>query len=933
MWFQKRNPKKTEYELKLEELLQQYSAIFDNTEDAIFLIRVIDEKDFMFVRTNKSHQIKTGITPEMINDKTPEELLGKELGDIVTSNYRRCVKERKRIEYIETLDLPAGTRTWRTTLTPVFEDDKITFIVGIAYDITESENYVRELRRTNRKLNAILETSPDGIAIVDHLGNFKFASERIAEMLGFNKKDTSKLIGRNIREFIKPETYEKLKNNITYILQHGSFEKPNVYEFVRADGQIRYGETNSKLLIGDDNQIEGILVTARDITERIKIEKEKENISKTYQVLFESSPSGILLLDESGNIIDANSKFLSMVQYEKKDIIGKHCSILSKETNKNPISENIKRILNGENLVHEITNYRKDGTPVEVLLNERAIELPDGKKAILSISTDITELKEKEKRIQESELMFRTIADHSHDWIYLVGQDLTIKYMSPSVEKITGYTVDEFKNNMKLFIDIIHPDDKETFLTRHKIQNDQYNFESDPDSFEFRIITKDGNIKYLSHICFPIYDQEGKFFGRRVTNRDITEIISQKEKIDYQLNKLRQIIDGTKVGTWEWDLDSGIAEINKYFANMIGYELDELVPFDVAKFQELLHPDDFEQWEYGLQRHLEGRSHIFEATIRLKHKDGSWVWVQDMGKVLERGPSGEPKKIIGIHLDITPIKEYEEEVRNTLFDMQETRRDLEESLFERNLLIEELTQTKDSLEKANSEKDKFFSIIAHDLRSPLSAFMGLTKLIVEDFDMLEPDDIKDMVNEMQKSSSSVFKLLENLLEWSRLQRGVMKFEPEDLDLGYVIDQNLSLQEEAAKIKNIELINEVKNKCIVFADPTMLNTIFRNLVSNAIKFTPRNGKVWVGALPNPNIEKQVTIFVRDSGIGIPEHMIDKLFDITQKTSRPGTEGEASSGLGLLLCKEFVEKHNGKIWVESQEGKGTTFYFTLQANSCY
>lgn len=933
MWFQKNNPAQSTTDKQIQTLLKQYETIFKNTEDAIFLIKVVDEKDFIFIQTNKSHQERTGITPEMIVNKTPYELLGKDLGDIVANNYRRCVNERKRVEYTEKLNLPAGTKTWRTTLTPVFdENNKIIYIVGISYDITEQENYLIQLRKINEKLNAILETSPDGIAIIDIVGKILFASDQIAEMLGFNKRDAKSLKGKNIRDFISEKSAEQFKTNLSILLQKGSFDKPNVYEFLDKNKHIRFAEVKSKLLKGPEGQVESILVIARDITNRLAIEKEKEKSQTKYQILFENSPSGILLIGEDGTILDANTAFLKLSGFRKDELVGKHCSTLSKEDTNNPIKDNISRIIDGEHLVHEVTNIRKDGSKIHLLLNEQAIELDNGQKVILSISSDITELKEKERQLKDSELLFRTIADYSFDWIYLIDMDFSIKYMSPSVEIVTGYTKKDFEDDIMLFLNIIHPEDREYFLSKHQIdENNNYDFSSEPKILEYRILTKDGNIKYISHSCAPIFDNNGNFFGRRVTNRDITQLVRQREEFKIEKEKLENLIDGIKVGTWEWEIKTGKLKVNNYWASILGYSLEELEPITLETFNSLTHPHDLEQVYSQVDLHFNGKIDLLELEIRMRHKDGRWIWIWDRGKLIKRDKDGNPELMIGVHIDISKQKEFEEEIKKTLFDLQETRKILEESLFERNELIEDLIQTKEKLEKINSEKDKFFSIIAHDLRSPLSSFVGLTKILSEELGNFEQDELQEMLVELRNSSSNVYKLLENLLEWSRLQRGVIKFEPESVDLAYFIDQNIALLKEAANLKNIKLSNLIDRKCYIEADPTMLNTIMRNLLSNAIKFTPRNGEVKIGAYPSEDGNYAV-IYVQDTGIGIEKENIDKIFSIEHKVNRPGTEGEPSSGLGLLLCKEFIEKHQGKIWVESEVGKGTTFYFTMKKSYC-
>lgn len=932
MWLKSNKTSESNNRKVFETLLKQYEAIFQNTEDAIFLIEVENEQDFKFLQTNKSHQERTGITLEMINNKTPKELLGNELGDLIESNYRRCVKERKKIEYIESLSLPAGLRTWKTTLTPVFdENNKVIYIVGISYDITEQEKYITELKRTNQKLNAILETSPDGIAIIDLLGNFRFASEKIMEMLGIPHKNPDMIIGHNIKEFISQTNYDQLISNLSVLIHKGSFDRPHVYEYPGPDGTIRFAEVKYKVLKEFEGQSESILIISRDITDRILIEKEKEKSKKIYQTLFDTAPTGILLLNEDGIIIDANNAFALYLGYSKNEIIGKHCQNICKEDEENHISRNIERIKNGENLVHEVQHTKPDGSIVHFLLNERLIEISDDQKAILSISNNITELRDKEKKLKESELLFRTIADYSFDWIFLIDSTVSIKYMSPSVEKITGYNQSDFENNPMLFIEIIHPDDRSQYLTKHKIENNNYDFASDPETLEFRIITKDGKIKHISHSCTPIYDEEGNFYGRRVTNRDITPIIQKNLEVNFEKQRLESIIDGTKFGTWEWNIKTNEVNVNHYWAEMLGYKIDELYPITIDTFNKLIHPDDKEIVYNLIEQHINNDLELFEVEIRMRHKNGHWVWIWDKGKLISRDSEGEPEWLSGIHIDITAQKNFQEEIEKNLIDLQETRSFLEESLYERNQLIEELSETKEKLERINTEKDKFFSIIAHDLRSPLSSFMALTRLMSEEYNSFDETELREIILEMRNTSENVYKLLENLLEWSRLQRGVMKFEPEPLDLFYLIEQNIALQKEAANLKNIKLTNLVDKKAHIESDVTMLNTIIRNLLSNAIKFTPRQGDIKIGTLPNTKGNKLV-IYIQDSGIGIPKEDIEKIFNIQHKVNRPGTEGEPSSGLGLLLCKEFVEKHGGQIWVESEIGKGSTFYFTMKkANS--
>jgi signal transduction histidine kinase/ligand-binding sensor domain-containing protein len=244
-------------------------------------------------------------------------------------------------------------------------------------------------------------------------------------------------------------------------------------------------------------------------------------------------------------------------------------------------------------------------------------------------------------------------------------------------------------------------------------------------------------------------------------------------------------------------------------------------------------------------------------------------------------------------------------------------------ILEKNIAIE---KTNEELLKINSEKDKFFSIIAHDLRGPFSGLMMLTEEMTAQINELDKEEIKEMLKAMQTSSTNLFRLLENLLNWARMKRGKIPFEPDNYSLNQVVNESLSLMMDQALAKKIEIELRIPSDIFVFADKNMLQTIIRNLVSNAIKFTHTSGRVFLSA--DRYETGLIVISVKDTGIGMSSDLASRIFRIDEKINRSGTEGEISTGLGLLLCKEFVEKHGGAIWVDSVEGKGSEFRFSIQ-----
>jgi len=240
--------------------------------------------------------------------------------------------------------------------------------------------------------------------------------------------------------------------------------------------------------------------------------------------------------------------------------------------------------------------------------------------------------------------------------------------------------------------------------------------------------------------------------------------------------------------------------------------------------------------------------------------------------------------------------------------------------------IEREIQKKNAqLLKVNAEKDKFFSIIAHDLRSPFNGFMGLTELLAEGSSKMSMDEIRKIALLMKNSAANLNHLLGNLLEWSQMERGLISFAPKEHFLAPILKDSLVLVLENAKEKDIVIDFDIPDDLGVYADKNMLESVFRNLVSNAVKFTPRGGSITVSAksLPDNFIEFSVS----DFGIGMSASLIKNLFSINAKTGRRGTDNELSTGLGLIICKDLIEKQGGKLSVESQEGEGSVFRFTL------
>jgi signal transduction histidine kinase len=237
---------------------------------------------------------------------------------------------------------------------------------------------------------------------------------------------------------------------------------------------------------------------------------------------------------------------------------------------------------------------------------------------------------------------------------------------------------------------------------------------------------------------------------------------------------------------------------------------------------------------------------------------------------------------------------------------------------------EKLEKGKKKLEEENFNKDKFFSIISHDLKNPLSVIMSTSDLLESQYSSFDDNEKKELIRIIKNSSKNIYELLEGLLNWARASMGSMEYKPIELELSLIIKKVIDFQLQNAELKNISLHNNVEKNISVFADENMVLLILRNLISNAIKFSSNGGIVNISSIVEGN---KVVVTIADNGVGISDKDIAKLFRIEMHHSTIGTNNEAGTGVGLILCKELVEKHGGKIWVESELGVGSKFYFSL------
>ena len=500
--------------------------------------------------------------------------------------------------------------------------------------------------------------------------------------------------------------------------------------------------------------------------------------------------------------------------------------------------------------------------------------------------SQIKERKEAEDELKNSLSLLDCIIESIHNGILVVNDRGTVVKCNARFAKMWNIPCEILNTS----------DDK-------KIMDYVLDLLSDPDGFKKRVLElynnpeeestelislKDGRI--FRRVSKPLYIGD-KARGKVWSFFDITERKKAEDALKKSEAIYRNLVEKLPDGIYKSTHEGQFVDVNPAMVEMLGYNSkEELMAVDI-KTQLYFDPTDRES--AALEETMKET-----GIFRMKKKDGSEIWVEDHGWY----SVDEDEKIL-LHEGI---------IRN---------------FTERKKAEEEIIQKNKELLKVNTEKDKFFSIIAHDLRGPLSGFMGLSHIMAEELNDLSMDEIQQIAEAMKTSAIKLSGLVENLLEWAKMQQGLIFFEPKLMELLPVARECGATLSEYSNNKRIDITYNIPDNIEVFADNNMLQSIIRNLISNAVKYTHEGGKVSVSA--KSAFDNRIEVAVKDTGIGMNPTMIDHLFRPDLQSNRKGTFGEPSSGLGLMLCKEFIEKHGGGIWVESVEGDGSVFYFTIPA----
>lgn len=600
------------------------------------------------------------------------------------------------------------------------------------------------------------------------------------------------------------------------------------------------------------------------------------------------------LLGFSPNEMIGNN-FFELLQIEDKEIVNAHCLINHDKSINNKIQCRIK-------------NKSGSFEWFEICYNHFE-NLNSSKEYFICTATNINKQIEAETQFKTMQLycdkifngiqsaMFQLEPDKNGEFIFTRANNIFLNLAGMTENRLISKPIKE----------IFNAGFSENLVKKIKtcaVNDSQISFE-DFVSIESK--------EYIWHIILTpvLQDKQLKFISASVIN--ITDVKIADSVIQHQKQLTYEIINNAPLAIWLINLDNEILMANEYFKKNISSSYGKITL------------TNYEQNSYQYSNEIALNQSIpYLSEEEITFIDGEKHNLQMIRKKMH-DVDGTLIGLLIIGLDITERKDLVSTLNGLVEDLHLSNEMLESILHEKNILINELDIAKNEQQCLNKQKDLLFSIIAHDLRSPLSGFMSITEFLNKHIDVIDKNEVKELTVELKQSAENVYKLLENLLEWSKLQRGLITYQPEPCNLNSVIDNIVDIYEETAKKKGLKLIRKLEKNIYPELDIPLFSIILRNLISNAIKYTKSTGFVTVSSfLINKN---KFCVSVKDTGIGMPESILKNLFDFKPQNQRKGTENEMSNGLGLILCKEFAEKQLGNIRVESKENEGSTFYFEL------
>lgn len=653
------------------------------------------------------------------------------------------------------------------------------------------------------------------------------------------------------------------------------------------------------------------------------LENDELSFKQKFDVLFKTIPDGVVLI-KNGKIIYSNNAIAKLLDYSLDETLNLNLTDVIAPSYVKLALDRYERRNRGEDVPsnYELELIKKDKTstvPVSISVGIIYSEKENLEFIIVRDLTDKVRIEAKVKREMQLQNYFM---DYLPDSIYF--KDLESKFINANNATL-------LKFGLKSLDELFGKSDYDLFNTEHSL--DAKNDEKEIIKSRTAIINKlekeiwpDGKVSWVSTTKLPLIDENDKVYGTFGISRDITKLKKAQDinealfKISSAVTALQNIEELYKS---IHESISGLMRTKNFYISIYHPETSTVsFPYFVDEFDE---PPIERKAGKGLTEYVlrTGKAQLIDSELDLKLRArGETSLIGEPTQIWLGVPLNVEGKTIGVLVvqDYSNPKTYGDEEKEILIYVSEQIA----LAIDKKRNEEKILKYSEELKETNASKDKFFSIIAHDLKSPFHGLLGLTRMIADDYENMTQDEIKQYLNTIKDSTESTYKLIENLLEWSRFETGKVQYNPSVQNMFMIVEETRTLLNQVSKLKNITIRNKISHQSFIWGDETMLHSLMQNLISNAIKFTQPGGNIEVTELQKDDL---IEYTVSDSGVGIKEQDIPKLFRIDMSFTTKGTQQEKGTGLGLALCNEIVTIHDGQIRVESKTGEGTKVIFSL------